>query len=65
MSWLLVLLLLHADGSFVESDLPGFRSEDECQAVGRAWAAQAARRNETDVAIFRCRPPRKSAPGSP
>jgi hypothetical protein len=53
-TWLLVLLLLHADGRFEQTAVP-VRSEHDCQTIGQAWAAQAVRRDSTDTAVFRCK----------
>jgi hypothetical protein len=55
MTWLLVLIILHADGSSTETAGPVFHSERECQRYGIAWEAQANRRSETDVSFFRCK----------
>jgi hypothetical protein len=55
MTWLLVLILLRADGTSSETGGLVFRSERECQRYGQAWEAMANRRYEGDIAFFRCK----------
>jgi hypothetical protein len=62
MTWLLVLILLRADGSSTESPGPVFHTQAECQRYGQAWEAMANRRYEGDVAFFRCKSRGISAP---
>jgi hypothetical protein len=54
-TWLLVIVLIHTDGTISSNELPGFGSPRECQDIGRAWVAQANHRpDQTDVALYRC-----------
>jgi hypothetical protein len=53
-TFFLVLLLLHPDGSVTTSEPVRLPTEAECQREGRAWAAQAVRRDDRDVVIVRC-----------
>ena len=64
MTWLLLLVLLHPDGSVTQSQPVRMSSEAECQAIGQAWAAAARGRDGWDVVLVRCvetKPPRFAA----
>jgi hypothetical protein len=55
MTWLLVIVMMHADGSTTDARAAGFLSADACFRAGQAWAAQMVRREETLTLDIRCK----------
>jgi len=55
MTWLLIILMMHADGSITEARASGFLSANACYGFGKAWAAQMVRREDTLVLDIRCK----------
>jgi len=55
-SWVLVFVLLHADGTTTKDVTKGIESQAACDRLGQARIAQANHREgTTDVATFWCR----------
>jgi hypothetical protein len=54
MTFILVLLILHADGTSSLNELP-VRSVQECHSLGRAWLASRRDVETPEVADFRCK----------
>jgi len=52
MRWLLVCLLLRADGQVTETKVD-VSSKQECQQIGQAWQA-TANHSDGGTAVFRC-----------
>lgn len=56
MTWLLVLMLLHADGTVSQPAPVPFDSIQDCLDDKKAWTGQINRRqDQTDVIVIRCK----------
>lgn len=55
MTWILTLVLIHS-ASVDQSTVRGFASQADCEATGRAWAAQINHREgSTDMPVWSCK----------
>ena len=54
MSWVLVLVLIHTTSADTFA-VRGFRTQAECEQIGRAWLAEVHRREgDSDISLYRC-----------